>query len=571
MRPLLLLTASLAAAAGAAAGCSSSSDATTLRLPGIATGPCDSTLKALFGRVPLRFVADGPITSLRVTVGSAEPMVVDKAPYQVELDTTKLPDGTVKVVARADDATLDLDICIDNHGPELTVLSPAENAAVGIEDNALRVRVRAVDPSGVESIRAVLGVPGARQQRDCQPKTGPDATCVMDPGALGLAFADAGSATISLRVVARDAHGRESADERQLKVGTRLLWRYQAGAAISWAVAPLPGGNVAVGSDAGNVDVIDANGQRICRWSSTPVNGQPDGVASRLSASADGSRLYFTTTTRLCAVNAATCAQVWCLGGGLYFGSQPALDEARSLLFVGRYGETGSEGTLRAHALADGQQRGTIPVTDVSNGAVTSSPTLSPDGNTVYIGSSNFDLYAIDVSNPAAMSARWRARTGDKLETKALVVGTRVYISGRDSRLHAFDAATGAPVAAFSFQAKAPFLSSVIASSSGTLYVGSLDEKLYALSAEGKVLAEFENGRMLNTTPAIGPGDIIYAARTRPTRLQALDAQLQPLWSLTPSQREDDELRASPVVHNNVVYIGATNGLLYALDAKPSP
>ena len=34
--------------------------------------------------------------------------------------------------------------------------------------------------------------------------------------------------------------------------------------------------------------------------------------------------------------------------------------------------------------------------------------------------------------------------------------------------------------------------------------------------SEGKVIAEFENGRMLNTTPTIGPSDIIYAARTRP-------------------------------------------------------
>ncbi|MDP6034675.1 MAG: PQQ-binding-like beta-propeller repeat protein, partial [Verrucomicrobiota bacterium] len=47
--------------------------------------------------------------------------------------------------------------------------------------------------------------------------------------------------------------------------------------------------------------------------------------------------------------------------------------------------------------------------------------------------------------------------------------------------------------------------------SDGTVYVGSMDEKLYAINGKSGVkLWEFKTGREVNSSPAIGPDGTVY-------------------------------------------------------------
>ena len=72
-----------------------------------------------------------------------------------------------------------------------------------------------------------------------------------------------------------------------------------------------------------------------------------------------------------------------------------------------------------------------------------SSPALSPDGGTVYIGSNDNHLYAVDA---ATGEERWRFETDGGVDSSPAVSadGSVVYVGSRDDRLYAVDTATGA-------------------------------------------------------------------------------------------------------------------------------
>lgn len=574
----LLTAASLCLIASACVGTIDGINGTGLRIDGLEPGRCGEGI-ALSGQVTLTLTPFGlgGGATVRVTVDDGAqvaellPDAGDQAPFELQLDTTLLRDGDVRLEAVGTDdrggaISVVVDLCVDNQGPELTVASPAEGATIYAEDSSLEVVVHAADVSGVTSIEATMAATGGIAEAVCEPTTGPDAVCRFDLSALGAGSGGESPTPLQLLVFATDLAGHLAQVERSLSLGSRLLWQVFAGGAISWAAVPLAGGGAAVGTDAGAIRVVDGAGQEVCTWTAPASGGLTEGIATPMTRSGDGSALFFGTVTHLCSVDPRDCSERWCVAGGLYYGSQPAYDEARGILYLGRYGEVSTRGTLRAHRASNGEEVGSIAVAEVGAG-VTGSPTLSADRQTVYIGSTDFSLHAIDISAPSAMTARWSYATGGRLETRPLVLGDRVYIAGYDSQIHAVEAASGARASGFAFLAGAPFVSGVVASSTGTLYAGSLDERLYAIDSSGAELARFELGRMIGTTPVLGADGTLYAARTTPAEVHALDPTLAPLWTFVPPTSDTHEITASPALDAaaGTLYVGSTDGTLYAL------
>lgn len=564
----------------ATAGCGGGDHPTDIRVLGVTPGACGVGGSVLYGKVPLRLEPEGfgAFTSVSVRVisgGSVAPLDDASAPFIVELDTTQLADGTAKLRLTAKDSegeslSREIDVCIDNNGPELSVLSPAPGASIGIEDAKVAVRISADDPAGIASVTARLSTAGAHQQVVCQPPEAKEQVCTLRPGELGLIYEPSAKSEITLTVTARDKVGHERTVSRPLEVGTRLRWRYSTGAAISWGVVVTSTGLVVVGTDTGAMHVLDAQGKLVCQQQAPAVSGQSDPITTPLTLGEFGGKahVFMATTQTLWDLDPATCLPHWSNGSGLYFASQPAFDAAHDVVYIGSYGEVATQGRLRAFRASTGQALGALPIAAV-NDAVTGSPAISADGNTVYIGSSDLNVYAADVSNPSAIKELWKFGAGGKVETLPLVTPTAIYVASLSKTLHALSPVGGTAVAGFSFTAEAGFLSSPVLGADGTIYVASLDEKLYALDASGKALATFQTGRMLRSSPAVGPGGIVYAAGTKPGRLFALSSKLELLWSTQPGSADTHELKASPVVAGNTVYIGSTNGFLYAFDATP--
>ena len=215
-----------------------------------------------------------------------------------------------------------------------------------------------------------------------------------------------------------------------------------------------------------------------------------------------------------------------------------------------------------------------------TQGDVISSPTVS-DG-VVYVGSNDGGVYALDLHTGAQ---RWRAEAGSAVASSPAVGGGRVFVSARDGSILAFDASTGArrwrvgtgPLMRFPWgHESGDYYLSSPAYVNGRVIAGAGDGAVYSIDASsGTVKWKKQTGGRVRASPAIADGRVFVGAFDG--RIYALDlASGKILWryetegaSLQSGRYGFDRrsLQSSPAVANGVVYEGARDGFIYALDA----
>lgn len=223
-----------------------------------------------------------------------------------------------------------------------------------------------------------------------------------------------------------------------------------------------------------------------------------------------------------------------------------------------------------------------------TGGRVFGSPAI--EGTTVYIGSTDGNVYALDRASGAL---RWKAVTGGRVTSTPAVAGGRVYVVSYDGKLYALDAGTG--VVAWTFRTGgerrfaarhlhgfAPdaesmpdpfdvYLSSPAVWRDLVLF-GSGDGHVYALDAgTGRLRWSFLTGDVVHASPAVANG-IVYIG-SWDGWLYALDAAKGTLvWKLRTGQDEDIHnqvgFQSSAAVVDGVVYVGCRDAHLYAVDAR---
>jgi outer membrane protein assembly factor BamB len=223
--------------------------------------------------------------------------------------------------------------------------------------------------------------------------------------------------------------------------------------------------------------------------------------------------------------------------------------------------------------------------------------------NTVYIGSWDSNLYALDAGSG---KEKWRFKAGEDLvnfnqvgfQSSPTVVDGTVYIGCRDSHVYAIDAATGRKK--WEHSTGNAWVSNTPAVKDGVVYVGTTP--FAALdAATGKVIYEFAKGRGVFSSPALAGGLVYFGAM--PGSLYALDAKSGNVaWEFTTDAAKSDPLKligadgqwtktafgamfndfedgyinmykrytvgwiiSSPVVDKGVIFVGSTDGNLYAL------
>ncbi len=227
----------------------------------------------------------------------------------------------------------------------------------------------------------------------------------------------------------------------------------------------------------------------------------------------------------------------------------------------------------------------------------------------VYIGSWDTFFYALDEATGKEV---WRFKTGDDfdihnqtgIQSSAAVADGTVFFGARDAHLYALNAATGAKKWATS--TKGSWVIASPAVGNGHVYVGTSDTGLMFDFEEktGKLVATIDlKGWPLFASPALA-GEMLYAGSMR-GEVHAVDlATHQVIWRFTTDASKkgaaayakadgsldfglivdssfyDDgvggylkllglgAILASPVVADDVVYVGATDGNLYALAVK---
>jgi hypothetical protein len=250
--------------------------------------------------------------------------------------------------------------------------------------------------------------------------------------------------------------------------------------------------------------------------------------------------------------------------------------------------------------------------TATTGGPVDSSPAVSFNDGTLYVGSDDGKLYAFDRTGttncsgtPKICDPLWTATTGGPIDSSPSVASGKVYVGSDDGKLYAFDATgttncsgdpktceplwtatTGGPVDS------SPAIADPVPQTvpGGVVYVGSDDDKLHAFSAAGTFecpsgppktchpLAILSAGGDVDSSPAVIGKDVIYAGSAN-GKLHAYNARggstcssppplplnCNPLWSATTG----GAISSSPAVANGVVYVGSTDHKLYAFQQPP--
>ncbi len=188
-----------------------------------------------------------------------------------------------------------------------------------------------------------------------------------------------------------------------------------------------------------------------------------------------------------------------------------------------------------------------------------SSPALSPDGNSVYVGvetQSGGRLVAFTKDG----AFKWNVDRSEPIDASP-AVGTdgTVYVGCGDGKLYAFDPDTGAIKWAYS---TGSFITSSPAiGADGTIYFGAGDAKLHAVTPNGTRRWTFATGDWIDSSPAIGADGTLYFG-SFDTNLYAVAPDGSERWRFGTGGR----VFSSPAIGaDGTIYIGSGDQSLYAI------
>lgn len=181
------------------------------------------------------------------------------------------------------------------------------------------------------------------------------------------------------------------------------------------------------------------------------------------------------------------------------------------------------------------------------------------DTGTVYVGSDDNDVYALDSETGAV---EWSYTAGGSIRSGPTVVNGTVYVGTDGNNILALNASDGTQE--WSYAAAGPVSSPTIVG--GTVYVGtgSTTASVAAVNAsDGTEEWTFDAGSTVDGAPAVVNGSVYAGANDG--ELYSLDASTgSKNWNFTAS----NSLNPSPNVVNGTVFIGSDDYNMYAVNAS---
>jgi len=168
-------------------------------------------------------------------------------------------------------------------------------------------------------------------------------------------------------------------------------------------------------------------------------------------------------------------------------------------------------------------------------------------------------------SGPEVPELKWSFTTGAPISSSpAIGADGTIYVGSNDNKLYAINRdgsqkwsfTTGGPVR----------WSSPAIGADGTIYVGSYDNKLYAINPDGSQKWSFTTGYLVDSSPAIGADGTIYVG-SDDNKLYAINRDGSQKWSFTTG----DMVLSSPAIGaDGTIYVGSDDGKLYAINPDGS-
>ena len=208
----------------------------------------------------------------------------------------------------------------------------------------------------------------------------------------------------------------------------------------------------------------------------------------------------------------------------------------------------------------------TIPATlewkSITNGVIFSSPVIDESG-VVYVGSNDNNLTAFNSDG----SIKWTFTTGNWVDSSPALSKDEntVYVGSWDNYLYAVNSMDGS--LAWSFETSSYVTSSPAVDLNGRVYFGSMDSIFYALESNGSVAWEYFVGQPVFSSPAIGENGTLYFGDENGT-LHALNSDGTVKWTYEVEDVADTNksILSSPALDTlGNIYFGSGNGFCYSL------
>ncbi len=233
--------------------------------------------------------------------------------------------------------------------------------------------------------------------------------------------------------------------------------------------------------------------------------------------------------------------------------------------------------TLGARAqTTDFEQRPTISWRFTTKKPIYSSPVVSD--NVAYFGGLDSTLYAVDV---ATGSLKWKLRTNGEIRSSPVVTNDRIYLAGGNGLLTCANKKTGVVIWRTVFDPTALFLGerrydfadyyhSTPLVDGGTIFLGSGSGRIKAFQEQdGSLIWSTAVGDIVHNTAVIVNSKLYVGSFDGV--LYALDIHTgQILWRFKTVGHQyfpKGEVQGSPVSGNGMIYFGARDYNVYAVDA----
>ena len=189
-----------------------------------------------------------------------------------------------------------------------------------------------------------------------------------------------------------------------------------------------------------------------------------------------------------------------------------------------------------------------------------SSPALDNEGN-IYFGTYGKGVYSVTPEG----EVRWQYTTDEhsSFTSSPTIANGVLYIGSAKGDLLALSLEDGSLL--WKFITSGEVASTVAVGQDGTIYFGSMDNKIYAVNPEGKMLWFFNTEDVVTASPVIDSKGVIYIG-SRDSNMYAINPDGTQKWKFGTK----DAIYANAMINNDetVIYFVSRNGVLYALDIE---
>ncbi|MFH1421694.1 MAG: PQQ-binding-like beta-propeller repeat protein [Planctomycetota bacterium] len=213
------------------------------------------------------------------------------------------------------------------------------------------------------------------------------------------------------------------------------------------------------------------------------------------------------------------------------------------------------------------QDKGT-KLWESSPGSVLSQYSASPRiiGNTLYIGSLDQYIYALNIQN-GALDWEFRLDSMIRSTPSTIDVNGVFYVGCDDSYVYAINPTEKKITGKFKTANKV-FSNPVI--NNDVVYFGSNDFKCYAVDTKTlKEIWSYSTGGAVTTTPVVTENTVFFTSQdysiyALSTKKELEETEQRLLWRY----KTDKEITSSPVISEGKVYFGSTDKKMYCLDVQ---